>query len=84
MKHTKKIIFGIIVLVIGVLLIIFYISNIPELVKNNQEYEENLKEENIELTLLEQMEKLEIFKEKCIEVRADPTSYYPEVVDMCK
>lgn len=83
---SKKIIAGVLFLafIIGISLVVVYGSNIPELIKKNQEYENNLKEQNKELTLLEQMQTLEVFKEKCKEIRADPNSYYPEVVDMCK
>ncbi len=83
---NKKIIVALIFLafIIGVLLTVVYGLIMQEPLKNNQEYEQKLQEQNKELTLLEQMGKLDVFKEKCIEVRADPNSYYPEVIDMCK
>lgn len=83
---NKKIIAGVLFLdfIIVISLVVVSGSNIPELTKNNQVYENNLQEQNRELTLLEQMPKLDVFKEKCKEVRADPNSYYPKVVDMCK
>ncbi len=73
-----------IILLTGVSLIVIFESNIPELIKNDQEYKQNLKEQNRELSLIEQIQKLDKFKEKCIDVRANPNSYYPEAVDACR
>lgn len=82
---NKKLISGIalFIIVLVITLIISYGSNIP-VFQNDQEYKQNLKEQNKKLTVLEQMQKLDIFKEKCKDVRADPNSYYPEIVDICR
>lgn len=83
---NKKIIVALIFLafIVGVLLTVVYGLITQEPLKDGSEYEQKLQEQNQELTLLEQIGKLDTFKEKCVEVRADPNSYYPEVVDMCK
>ncbi len=83
---SKKIILVIVffVFIAGISLSAIYASNIPELIKNNQKYDKDLKEKNKELTLVEQIQKLELFKEKCKDILANPNSYYPEFVDACR
>lgn len=85
MVSKKKILLIVfLVFIICISLILIYASNTLELIKNNQKYEKDLKEKNRELTLVEQIQKLEVFKEKCIEIRANPNDYYKEFVDACK
>jgi len=81
-KKILVIVFLVFIIVISLILI--FASNTLELIKNNQKYEKDLKEKNRELTLVEQIQKLEKFKEKCIDIRANPNSYYTEFVDACK
>jgi len=65
-------------------LIVIFGSNIPEIIKKNQEYEQSLKEKNKPLTYQEQIQAIETLKELCLEVRSDPNSYMPEMVDKCR
>jgi len=84
LTQKLSIVIAFLIIASSISLIVIYDSNIPELVKNEQEYQQNLKEQNRELTLIEQIQKLDKFKEKCIDVRANPNSYYPEAVDACR
>ena len=61
------------VFITGISLSVINASNISEPIKNNEK-----------LTLLEQMQELDVFKEKCKDVLVNPDSYYPEVLDACR
>jgi len=72
-----------IIFVILTLTVIFG-SNIPELITKDLEYEQSLKEKSRELTLEEQVNAIQQLKEICDDVRSNPNSYMPEMVDKCR
>ena len=71
------------ILLVILTLIVIFGSNIPELIRKDLEYEQQLKEKLRELSLEEQVHAIQELNEKCIEVRASPNSYMPEMVDKC-
>ncbi len=83
---SKKIILVVIffVFITCISLCVIDASNISEPIKNNQKDDKDLKEKNEKLTILEQMQKLDVFKEKCKDVLVNPDSYYSEVVNACR
>ena len=76
-SKTIIIVIGFLIFIIGTYLFIIYGTNIPELVENQRQRENQPSYE-------EQLETKYSSLESCNDVINNPNSYYREIVDRCK